>query len=1030
MKNGLGDMRIINLDTGEEVDRDYQYVSGVVTDYEIVTRTAPNSCTETSGKNGTYIQCDSYEEQIPIYEWTPLQDSNVPKGTSIIGIQMQVYAGEDLDLVWEVAGKYATKHAPVSVYEAHGQAMGDDPGESASRLVGLWFLTNKNITIQEIVVAGGGSAKTYCQIINSSNSVLADGNVVSSNVTFNLDLQGGEKFAIICNGSTTDHRNNWGCDGGVQDGIFNFANVNFSEGYIPGQTLCSGRQNSFTWALETLGIRSIEGPLAPEINLESPANNTQVSVDFQRLNCSAIDGIAMINLTLFVDSSIENTITNSSPLQTTLNLSYLKTGLDFGVHNWTCSGFNSKGLQGTNNTWFFNNTGLPPVVTQIAPVDFFNSSNPNVTLNCTAVDDVSTVNLTMNIDGVANTTVFNTTTNETLVATTAFNYPDGLHNWSCVAFDNLGIRANSSTRFFTVDTVPPDVNLTFPLNTTYVTDIITANETTIELNWTVGSDAQTCWHQNDTGNTTVTCSDNFTSYNDAFKAREIIFYTNDSFGNVNSSSVSATWVFNFFENNFTFNGSVFETESVDFELQFSTAVSILSITANLNYNGTRFPATASCSGGSCNISRNIDAPLVISGQNDTNNFNYELVIFNGTESIPVNTTVREQNVTRTYIEECNATISDEVLNYTARDEQNQTRINPYNFDGTFSIWLGSGTVTRNNSFNKTSIAEIVLCVDPNRTYFVDAQIEYDKSNSTAYKARSYFLQNNTINSPADIVTLFLLKASELTTFILNVQNNRVLPLPGHIINIQKFFPGEGAFKTVQIAKTDDNGQTAGFFEVDTIDYRFLISLNNQLLLQTTPQKILQQTAPFAITFTIGIDPGTPWSSVEPLNGLNYIISFNTTTNLTVFTYEDSFTNFSLGELIIERQNLTVGTNVIICQVNSSIPAATLSCDLTGNATGGYIARGLITRAGEEFIVEQITFDITTFALIIGLFGVFLGWLIILTAGFAFKFNVIAGIWLTNMAVIFVNLIGFVAFGPVFITGMIAVSIIITVLVSK
>ena len=56
--------------------------------------------------------------------------------------------------------------------------------------------------------------------------------------------------------------------------------------------------------------------------------------------------------------------------------------------------------------------------------------------------------------------------------------------------------------------------------------------------------------------------------------------------------------------------------------------------------------------------------------------------------------------------------------------------------------------------------------------------------------------------------------------------------------------------------------------------------------------------------------------------------------------------------------------------------------------------------------------------------------IIFISSFAFKFNEIAGIFMINAAIIFVNLIGLVSFGMLSITAIIAVSIVIAAVIEK
>ena len=126
-------------------------------------------------------------------------------------------------------------------------------------------------------------------------------------------------------------------------------------------------------------------------------------------------------------------------------------------------------------------------------------------------------------------------------------------------------------------------------------------------------------------------------------------------------------------------------------------------------------------------------------------------------------------------------------------------------------------------------------------------------------------------------------------------------------------------------------------------------------------------------------------------------------------------------------------NVVVCNTSSVQSSATILCDLTGNESGTYSAQGIIIRTSETLIGQilvQIVFGVDDFTDIAGDYGLFLGWFIILISCFAFKFNEIAGIFMVNIAIIGVNMIGLVSFGPVFITALIALSIFIAIVLEK
>ncbi len=518
-------------------------------------------------------------------------------------------------------------------------------------------------------------------------------------------------------------------------------------------------------------------------------------------------------------------------------------------------------------------------------------------------------------------------------------------------------------------------------------------------------------------------------------------YNWNVFGSSANSTGSVTSNFSEFNNTFTwvpfsvdsesFNTEVFETSRQEFFINITTLSTVLSVDAILNYNGTRFTSDTSCSSGLCQISTAIDIPLVSVGESENKSFFWEITIFDGTLSLSINLTVNEQNVTRLHLEKCDGTFTNQTLNFTAFEEENQTAVDPFMFDASFQFWLGTGSVKRNNSISEASISSLQLCFTPaTETLLLDGTVEYDEAIGTNYTNRNYFFQSDTINNVSQDIRLGLLLAEDSTSFILKVQDRDILPVANVLIFTERFYPGEGIFKVVQVSETDDNGRTVGFFQTETVEYRFILRQNGATVLTTNKQKIVGESVPFTLTFTIGEDEGASWEPFEEIDNLTSQITFNKTSNIVSFTYLDTSGDFELGRLIVERINASGLQNTIICSETSVQSSATITCNLTGNSIAGYIARGIITRDGTAQLVEQTSFAIEDFSTIAGRLGLFLGWFVILISIFTFKFNEVAGIILVNLSIIFVNLIGLISFGYVFISAMIAISIIILVVLER
>ncbi len=690
---------------------------------------------------------------------------------------------------------------------------------------------------------------------------------------------------------------------------------------------------------------------------------------------------------------------------------------EFGIWNRTLSP--AEILQLFNNGTGITFTNIfGPTVTLNSPIDNFNSSSQTIVFNGT----VNTpLNVSLFIDGVLNETNSSGFNNTDYIFTKTIL--DGNHNWTYESCDPSGCTTET-TRTFGIDTINPTITLTAP--PTIIDSHSIGNP--LFLNWTVNDlNLDQCWFNYNATNTTVTCNDNTTTFNTIEGEQDITFYANDTFGNENLENTS--WSYAFLETGVSFNGNVSETSNQLFEINVTTDITVLSISALLNYNGTNHTSIASCVLGNCTISNTLDIPLVptSSGEFTLFDFIWTLSIFNGTDSISIQTTTREQNVTRIHLEECGGGFTTQAMNFTAHDEQNLSRIDPFLFEATFDQWLGNGSVKRQNNFSQLSTTDVDLCISPDtETYFIDAIIEYDQvGNNSQYTTRNYFFQNDTINNVSVDTFLFLLLASDSTSFILKVQDDSLLPVAGALIEINRFYPGENVFRIVQIARTDDLGKSIGFFETEIVDYKFLITFNNATLLETGLQKIIPETSPFTLTFNIGDPLGEPWKTQNEIADLNSSLILNDSSGIITYEYIDTSNNFDLARLFVIRQSLVNQTNdTIICNVNSSLTSATLTCNVSDTA-GFYVASGFITRFSFEELDLQINFQIETLSSVVGLLGLFFGWFLVLIASFMFKFNEIAGIWSVTITVLLINIMGLINFGGVFVTATIALAIILT-----
>ena len=342
--------------------------------------------------------------------------------------------------------------------------------------------------------------------------------------------------------------------------------------------------------------------------------------------------------------------------------------------------------------------------------------------------------------------------------------------------------------------------------------------------------------------------------------------------------------------------------------------------------------------------------------------------------------------------------------------------------------MGDSSLTKTFSFENSTINETILCISTNVTYSLNGQINYLKPGGN-YVSRDFYFSNFKISNISQSIRLFLLNASDSTSFIVKLQSQDLLPLSDYIIEIQRYYPGNDSFETVQGISTDANGEGVGFFKTETIDYRFVVKKDGIIFLTTPKQKIIPVATPFRIILTLPSVGGAPWQPLEDIDDLTKTFTFNNATNTFSVSYVDSDSSFVSANLLVFKSNFS-GEDGLVCNETSTSSTAVLSCDLSGEPDGSYYATFYVTRGIERLFIDSQSIILQSIAGVVGNLGILLGFFILLITASMFFFNDIVGIWSMTFGVIFLNFIGVINFGGIFVTGLLALAVMITILLKR
>ncbi len=556
----------------------------------------------------------------------------------------------------------------------------------------------------------------------------------------------------------------------------------------------------------------------PLLNIVFPTNNTNHSTNTLNVNFTRSDtnleSCWYSNDTFLVNTTLASCTNISGATEVTWSE---------GGHHIRIWVNDSAGNEVVDSVTFSIDS-INPDLNITFPINNTNWSNVNLNVNFTR-SDTNLFNCWYSND----TYLVNKTLDTDCKNVTAVVWSEGQHNvtvWANDTFDN----ENASRISFTIDTTAPAVNITYPFNTVDYQII----DTNLTINYT-SSDPHldSCWGSFDggTNNLSLTCADqnitiNVTSLNnDTFT-----FWANDTFGN--EGIITRTWIYKIFEVEQTFSSITIpgSTETFVNNIFLGSGETITEV--NFNYDGTDRSAGYSDLGGNeYNLSSTFVIPSVAAATNIT--FFWKIDLISG----QINTSSKNQSIRNIAIDDCSV-FPTLIFNYTIIDEETQVRITPTAANATrleldIEIFDTSKTILiLNFSQEYVDTNPATVCLNINLTeetvYAFDSTAKYKAANYSIeyYNLQNFQLQNSTIPQH---IKLFDLKLADTTEFQITFKDSNFVTVENALVQINRQYLSEGVFKTVEIPKTDSNGQTVAHLVEKDVVYNIIVLKEGEVL---------------------------------------------------------------------------------------------------------------------------------------------------------------------------------------------------------
>ena len=629
------------------------------------------------------------------------------------------------------------------------------------------------------------------------------------------------------------------------------------------------------------------------------------------------------------------------------------------------------------------------------------------------MDEVSIFN--RSLTGTEVQALYGSSINKTQTFNRSYNSGD-IIKWNVQACDSDGDCGFApANRTFEIETSPPTISIIAPESTIEshaIGDNLWLNTTITDTNLDM------CWYEYNLTNTTFSCTSGSRA-NETFATvtgnQSITVWANDTLGNTNSSSTS--WIYNFLETATSQDTNVFETKNYSFGINVSTGLTINSFSAFLSYNGTSYTTDSSCSGGNCEITAQIDIPLLNTGQTTENKtFYWKLSIFNGTSTSNINTSTRTQNVTAINFAECGTIPT--AVNFTTHKEVDRSALTA-NFNAYFKYYLGTGTEFKQANSSQTGGSVYDFCIDQNESFIVTSRIDLSAS---GFEDRTYDLVKQTYTNTTILQPLYLLNSTLSSNIIIEVKDPGLVAQPDILVNISRFYPGEGQFYPVEMQITDEFGQIVAKLVENDVKYRFQFYSLSGNLLKTSDLIAIACRSTFCVLPFILESTTDDFERFSNLTTYTSSLVFDNSTNVFTFAWDDQRGETATTRLEVTRYLLNSST--LVCNTSSTSILSTLTCSV-GSQKASYKAQVFRIAGGKEVRIALLNIKVGDAASTYGVEGLFWVFILLMVALGIGAYSPTAGAILYGAGFIFFGLMGIISMPlPVFFANTVIVALFI------
>jgi len=494
---------------------------------------------------------------------------------------------------------------------------------------------------------------------------------------------------------------------------------------------------------------------------------------------------------------------------------------------------------------------------------------------------------------------------------------------ACYDDGNCYFAENNDTLLTNKDL--PSIIITSPI----ISYNILSNGQSIDLNVTsiTNGTLDICKYEYNNINSTINCNVN-TTFNYIANINNLTYCVNDTLGN--EICDIREWVVKILEINQSYNNETTEGNLEDYLATIILSPGYSVDSAILVYDGSNNIGQSFSSGDNI-ILRKTDFSVPNVATNQNLSFYWSLVL---SDLTIINLTTQNQTVYSLGLDNCSS-FTNELLNFTVVDEEQQTILPNATIEIAVNIYDSSQTNLILNHSNKyVGVNPLAICMNINLSnssvYSMDVIVRYeDTENANEY----YNIVNSTLNNESETqnIILYDLNLTDSTDFQLTFTGSDFLPVENALVYVERQYIGEDKFKTVELPKTDYNGETVLHLVRNKLIYNIIITKDGVVLGN------FENLVAFCDDFTIGdcnielnaFDSVEKVFSYDDDLGITYTNpEYNGTENTISFNFLTTDGTTKLVNLSVSRNDIF--SNRSICNSSLISSGGTLTCSIDPN----------------------------------------------------------------------------------------------------